>query len=178
MPLPVSDYEKLLRVCEGFIYELRHSPALPLPGVLADRLEALVNEVRPTDDVKHIAESWVEWFNSTYNRKFRCTPQVVQLVRALTKQWYSEDDIRVVTASLVAQWSAKPEMVQFIRPSSLLTAEKFGERLDEARRKDGTYRPPSRTQVYAPPTIKDAVPREEIRDAVSTVVARLKGVPK
>jgi uncharacterized phage protein (TIGR02220 family) len=174
MGVPLTDYEKLLRVCEEFIDELRSSPPLLTPAALANKFEAAVRDVKPSDFSAEVAASWVEWFNTTYGKKFRCTPDLVQLVRRLSAKFYSEEDMRLVANYCVAQWKDDPKMVEFIRPSSILVAEKFGERLDQARMRLESYRPPPKTKVWAPPTVKDPVPREEITNVVATVVARLK----
>lgn len=103
------------------------SPHDALPG-----LE--IQTVRKPDPAREAAQSWLDWFNQRFARRFTLTQETVKQVRALLARGYLEKpDMRGVALFLRDEWQSKPEMQRYLKPMSILVAEKFGERLDEAR---------------------------------------------
>lgn len=169
--MPPSDYEKLLRVCEEFIEAMRAAGLMDV----ANDFEGRVRDVRPHDMSQEIAEDYMAWYNREFGRKFRVHVEVIRLVRALTARWYSLEDMQLVARYLASQWADDPKMARFVVPTSMLTFQKFQERLDlakewEAKRTGVPQRPPK----YVPPTVKDPVKPQEVQGLVATVVAKLK----
>lgn len=89
-------------------------------------------EVPSVDKPRDEAFSWLQWFNREFARSFTLNPHILKLVRALISQGYEQKDLRLVALYLKSRWEGDAKMQDFLVPSTILTAQKFGERRDLA----------------------------------------------
>lgn len=83
------------------------------------------------------AEEWIGWFGRCFSRRFTVTVELVKQVGALLQRGYSEKpDMRGVALYLASQWEGDERMAAYLRPSTILVASKFAERLDLAKEWD------------------------------------------
>lgn len=76
--------------------------------------------------------AFLEWFNRKWGRAFQVRPEAVRLVSRLLVSGFGQGDMRAVAAHLAEQWGDDAKMAKYIQPSTVLTKDKFGERLDAA----------------------------------------------
>lgn len=99
----------------------------------AEVAELRAREVPRADRVKNEGVAFLEWYNREFKRRFTLNQQTVKLVKALMAQGYEQKDMRMVSLYLKSRWESDVKMAEYLVPSTMLTAAKFGERLDLAR---------------------------------------------
>lgn len=130
----MSDYSTLLGICREFSDRLRRQGLAALAKELDDLVgQPVLLEVPSVDRPRDEAFSWLQWFNREMGRSFTLNPNTLKLVRALIAQGYEQKDMRLVTLYLKSKWEGDVKMADFLVPSTILTGQKFGERLDLAR---------------------------------------------
>lgn len=89
----------------------------------------------PAGPAAEHADAFLEWFNRKLERKFELREPIIRLVARLLQDGFGQGDMRAVAKHARELWGNDAKMAEFLRPSSLLTREKFGERLDMAKHK-------------------------------------------
>lgn len=91
----------------------------PLPGTAATRKEAA---------------DWVEWFNRKFGRQYKPEArELVDLVTALIKAGYTQEDMRAVAWHRRSIWGEDPKMSAYLVPSTLLRFNNFKNYVAEAQ---------------------------------------------
>lgn len=174
----MSEFTQLLSAIDEFVKELEAMPndQRVWPAWVASQLRQRMANYKNMGSAAKLAKDYVDWFNSTYGRKFQSHHGLVRLCNALTARWYELSDLQLVTRYLYEEWGKDEKMSKWFVPTSLLTAAKFQERLDLAKER---FAPKSASvhdtiKTYRPPKVVDTVSMGEIRDVVQTLVGKLK----
>lgn len=132
-------------------------PEIPDPGVSGKPDDLPLLALQPPtpkpakpDPAAELAGQAVAAINAAAGRTFDpATAATVKLCRALVGK-FATADVLAAVRHRAGEWMAKPAMVEYVRPSSLLTVEQVSKTLDEIR-----AGPPTRA---SPPPIRGQVP--------------------
>ena len=84
-------------------------------------------------EAPQVTAAYVTFLNERLATKYEARADVQKLVRRLLERGHTLLEMQAVAMLCRKEWADKPDMAKYLRPSTLLTAEKFGERLDRAR---------------------------------------------
>jgi uncharacterized phage protein (TIGR02220 family) len=77
--------------------------------------------------IKEICVDLIEYLNQKASRNFKPTEANTKHIKARLDEEYTEDDIRSVIDSKVAEWKHDSTMDKYLRPATLFNAEKFNQ---------------------------------------------------
>jgi uncharacterized phage protein (TIGR02220 family) len=78
-------------------------------------------------------EAWVAWFNQRFGRQYQAGQGLLDMVEALLGRGYTQMDMRAVAWIQHKRWAGKPDMEDYIRPSTLLRLSNFERYVIDAR---------------------------------------------
>lgn len=89
---------------------------------------------KPTGPEAGQAALYLEYLNRKLGSRFELRPPVVRLVARLLEDRFGQGDMRAVAAHAHELWSTDEKMARYLTPLTLLAREKFGVRLDAAKK--------------------------------------------
>lgn len=99
--------------------------------------------VKLGQDKTQECEEVIEYLNELTGGKYQHTTKSTnQLLKALFRKNYTEDDIKKVIRVKCKEWLADEKMRKFLRPSTLFNANKFEVYLEQAALEDGSQQGP------------------------------------
>ena len=122
-------------------YNLLDAVCCRVSNMVSDSVEEIEVEKEPKKEIdKEKAErnkSVITYLNQKTGKKFRFTKGHLRHVNARFSEGFEMDDFIKVIDFKVHQWKGDSKMDQFLRPSTLFSAQHFGEYLEASR----TFKP-------------------------------------
>lgn len=105
---------------------------------------------KPLDHIVEQARLCLDYLNQKAGRNYKHTTKShISSINARLKDGFSAEDVKLVIDLMCAKWINNPEMVQYLRPSTLFNPEKFQGYLAAAKSNPIDYRNPTQTQDYS-----------------------------